>query len=67
MTRHNLSDEILITLTEKGTQILKMKNIILTNDFNQKTFKLWELRMLFGRKTINLSNANPVVTNDYFK
>ena len=66
--RHNLLDTISIELSRLGKQVMKFKNFINEPIENGTfVFELWELRMLFGNKTINLNNTNPVVSNKFFK
>ena len=66
--KFTLSDNLHIILSEKGKSILNHKNheVTITSD-NKAWFKIWELKMLFGNKTINLRNSNPIVQNEFFK
>lgn len=66
--RYALSDKIQVTFSTKGKQILKMKNILVSNTIDNKNwFQIWELIMYFGKNTISLHNSNPIIRNKFFK
>lgn len=66
--KYTKSDNISVTLTDKGREVLKIKNLVFQDIPNtSKTwFKIWELQMYFGKKTINLMNSCPIVENKFF-